>query len=679
MCLKVKNIRISRWRGYMNQHDSEELRDVHRWGGDRAARQMAHYIPPRKAYDKWIYSNESERLKKSHREAVRFLVVVYEPKAGRNWKRELHYRQVVVRTVTSLEAVFGMSYPVDCAYTIFLDGTKHHLAEDALAELADVLEEQPLDMLYSDQDVWEAGGERSHPFFKPDWSPDTFRSFFYTGNLAAYRTELCRGISISCGDDFARCHYLFTAAFVQRAQKIGHIPEVLCHEEGDYQYIEGSCLSDRTETGNDGKAAGKVSIIIPSKDHAAILRRCLDSLVQYGGSSFSQWTEIIVVDNGSREEEKKQLEQMAESYGFRYIYDPKPFNFSAMCNTGARVAGGDYLLFLNDDIEAMEEGWLEKMRALAAQSHAGAVGAKLYYPGGRKLQHMGVINLDIGPGHCFLEKEDTGDFYYGRNRYDYNYLAVTAACLLVRKPVYEQMGGFDENLVVGYNDVDFCFSLYENGYYNVLCNGARLYHHESLSRGYDKGNIGKEKRLLEEKKYLYEKHPHLEKRDPFYSPNLTRYLGEFEWNLDAYGCQEELLPELPCSKVEPFRWDIRQEWLDPNLVFQVDRAVWKDGRGRIEGWAYIRDRDNFNYIRRILLRAPDGACVWVGTRSRYRGYLKEQFPEVEGMDLLAYTCDFACADLPECAEYQIGMAAESLDGKELHIIFSEWKLERKES
>lgn len=122
----------------------------------------------------------------------------------------------------------------------------------------------------------------------------------------------------------------------------------------------------------------------------------------------------------------------------------------------------------------------------------------------------------------------------------------------MRKPVYEQMGGFDENLVVGYNDVDFCFSLYENGYYNVLCNGARLYHHESLSRGYDKGNIGKEKRLLEERKYLYEKHPHLEKRDPFYNPNLTRYLGEFEWNLDAYGCREEQLPELPCSKVEPF-------------------------------------------------------------------------------------------------------------------------------
>lgn len=107
------------------------------------------------------------------------------------------------------------------------------------------------------------------------------------------------------------------------------------------------------------------------------------------------------------------------------------------------------------------------------------------------------------------------------------------------------------------------------GYYNVLCNGARLYHHESLSRGYDKGNIGKEKRLLEERKYLYEKHPHLEKRDPFYNPNLTRYLGEFEWNLDAYGCREEQLPELPCSKVEPFRWDIRQEWLDRIWYFRL--------------------------------------------------------------------------------------------------------------
>ena len=429
------------------------------WAEHRQCERWGIIFPPEKPMSKRIYVNESGRLQKRHRESVRFFVMIYAPGTERDWKKELHDRNVVVRVETSLDAVFSPEYPSDCAYTIFLDGTKHHLAEDALAELADVLEEQPLDMLYSDQDVWEAGGERSHPFFKPDWSPDTFRSFFYTGNLAAYRTELCRGISISCGDDFARCHYLFTAAFVQRAQKIGHIQEVLCHEEGDYQYIEGSCLSDRTETGNGGKAAGKVSIIIPSKDHTTILRRCLDSLVQYGGSSFSQWAEIIVVDNGSCEEEKKRLEKMAENYSFRYIYDPKPFNFSAMCNTGARAAGGDYLLFLNDDIEAMEDGWLERMLVLAVRPHVGAVGAKLCYPGGRELQHMGVINLDIGPGHCFLEKEDTGDFYYGRNRYDYNYLAVTAACLLVRKPVYEQMGGFDENLVVGYNDVDFCFSL----------------------------------------------------------------------------------------------------------------------------------------------------------------------------------------------------------------------------
>ena len=677
--MKIKNIRICSWRKHINENYSEELLDVQRLGGKGAVRAMRSHIPPQSAYEKWIYVNESARFLKKHEQKIRFLVMLYD-RDGTVSEKEFRgrYRNVQVKKCTSLREVFAVDAASQADYIIFLDGQKQHLAEDALAELADVLAEQPLDMLYSDQDVWHENGERSHPFFKPDWSPDTFHSFFYTGNLTAYRTDLCRGISIPCGDDFARCHYLFTAAFVQRAQKIGHIPEVLCHEEGDYQYIEGSCLPERTDAGNGENVAGKVSIVIPSKDHADILRRCLDSLVRYGGSSFRQWTEIIVVDNGSCEEEKKRLEQMAESYGFRYIYDPKPFNFSFMCNTGAKAAGGDYLLFLNDDIEAMEEGWLEKMRALAAQPHAGAVGAKLYYPGGKQLQHLGVINLDIGPGHCFLEREDEGDLYFGRNRYDYNYLAVTAACLLVRRQVYEQIGGFDENLVVGYNDVDFCFSLYESGYYNVLCNGARLYHHESLSRGYDEGNARKEKRLLEERKYLYEKHPHLEKRDPFYSPNLTRYLGEFEWNLDAYGCREEQLPKLPCSRIEPFQWDIRQEWLDPDLVFQVDRAVWQDGRGRIEGWAYMRSRDNFSYIRRILLRTPDGACVWVGTRSRYRGYLKEQFPEVKGMELLAFTCDFDGAQLPDAEEYQIGMAAESLDGKELHIIFSEQKLAGKD-
>ena len=425
----------------------------------------------------------------------------------------------------------------------------------------------------------------------------------------------------------------------------------------------------------DGKGE-KISIIIPSKDHAQILEQCLESIYKFDENYVKTETEIIVVDNGSCAEERQKLEQLSARYHFQYLYRSMDFNFSAMCNLGAEVATGKYLLFLNDDIEALESGWLQKMKALAEKPHVGAVGAKLYYPGGRKLQHLCVVNLAIGPGHCFLEQEDEGDLYYGRNRYNYNYLAVTAACLMVRKEVFAQVGGFDESLRVAYNDVDFCFSVYEAGYDNVLCNEAVLCHHESLSRGSDE-NGEKKERLLAEADYLYKKHPALDQRDPFYSPNLTPYLGRFEWNLDDYGSREEHLSDLSSSEVKEFRWDIRQEWLDPGLVLQIDQVYKENGKVCIAGWAYLKEQDNFTYIRRILLRDAQEKCWWVGTRSRYRGYLKEQFPEVKGMDMLAFSCVFDKAALPggDGGSYQIGMAAESKDGKELHVIFSEKQLE----
>ena len=460
-----------------------------------------------------------------------------------------------------------------------------------------------------------------------------------------------------------------------------HIPEVLCHVSGGYTYVEARNTAlkesaDGKQQNTGVKNTEKISIIIPSKDHAQILEQCLESLYKYDWEYVKTGTEMIVVDNGSGETERQKLKQLSVRYHFQYLYRPMDFNFSAMCNLGAEVATGKYLLFLNDDIEALESGWLQKMKALAEKPHVGAVGAKLYYPGGHKLQHLGVVNLAIGPGHCFLEQEDEGDLYYGRNRYNYNYLAVTAACLMVRKEVFDQVGGFDESLCVAYNDVDFCFSVYEAGYYNVLCNDAVLCHHESLSRGSDE-NGEKKERLLTEADYLYKKHPALEQRDPFYSPNLTPYLGRFEWNLDAYGSREEHLTDLPPSEVEEFRWDIRQEWLDPGLVLQIDQVYKENGKVCIAGWAYLKEQDNFAYIRRILLRDAQGKCWWVGTRSRYRGYLKEQFPEVKGMDMLAFSCVFDKAALPggDGGNYQIGMAAESKDGKELHVIFSEKQLE----
>lgn len=686
--MKLRNIRINHWRKYINENRSEELLDVQCLGGKGAVRAMRSHIPPKSAYEKWIYVNESSRFLKKCEQKISFFVMLYDPNGTVSEKEILgKYRNGRVKKCASLREVFTVDATIGADYVIFLDAKRRRLAVDALDEMADVLQETSADMVYSDEDEWdEQEGCRKNPFFKPDWSPDTFASFFYTGNLAAYRMDVVQevqmpGEAVSEGESFDACHYQFARAFVKRAGKIVHIPEVLCHVSGGYTYVEARNTAlkesaDGKQQNTGVKNTEKISIIIPSKDHAQILEQCLESLYKYDWEYVKTGTEMIVVDNGSCAEERQKLEQLSARYHFQYLYHPMDFNFSAMCNLGAEAATGKYLLFLNDDIEALESGWLQAMRALAEQSHVGAVGAKLYYPGGHKLQHLGVVNLAIGPGHCFLEQEDEGDLYYGRNRYNYNYLAVTAACLMVRKEVFDQVGGFDESLCVAYNDVDFCFSVYEAGYYNVLCNDAVLCHHESLSRGSDE-NGEKKERLLTEADYLYKKHPALEQRDPFYSPNLTPYLGRFEWNLDAYGSREEHLTDLPPSEVEEFRWDIRQEWLDPGLVLQIDQVYRKNGKICIAGWAYLKEQDNFAYIRRILLRDAQGKCWWVGTRSWYRGYLKEQFPEVKGMDMLAFSCVFDENVLPggDGEGYQIGMAAESKDGKELHVIFSEKQLE----
>ena len=686
--MKLRNIRINHWRKYINENRSEELLDVQCLGGKGAVRAMRSHIPPKSAYEKWIYVNESSRFLKKCEQKISFFVMLYDPNGTVSEKEILgKYRNGRVKKCASLREVFTVDATIGADYVIFLDAKRRRLAVDALDEMADVLQETSADMVYSDEDEWdEQEGCRKNPFFKPDWSPDTFASFFYTGNLAAYRMDVVQevqmpGEAVSEGESFDACHYQFARAFVKRAGKIVHIPEVLCHVSGGYTYVEARNTAlkesaDGKQQNTGVKNTEKISIIIPSKDHAQILEQCLESLYKYDWEYVKTGTEMIVVDNGSCAEERQKLEQLSARYHFQYLYHPMDFNFSAMCNLGAEAATGKYLLFLNDDIEALESGWLQAMRALAEQSHVGAVGAKLYYPGGHKLQHLGVVNLAIGPGHCFLEQEDEGDLYYGRNRYNYNYLAVTAACLMVRKEVFDQVGGFDESLCVAYNDVDFCFSVYEAGYYNVLCNDAVLCHHESLSRGSDE-NGEKKERLLAEADYLYKKHPALDQRDPFYSPNLTPYLGRFEWNLDDYGSREEHLSDLSSSEVKEFRWDIRQEWLDPGLVLQIDQVYKENGKVCIAGWAYLKEQDNFAYIRRILLRDAQGKCWWVGTRSRYRGYLKEQFPEVKGMDMLAFSCVFDKAALPggDGRSYQIGMAAESKDGRELHVIFSEKQLE----
>jgi O-antigen biosynthesis protein len=261
-----------------------------------------------------------------------------------------------------------------------------------------------------------------------------------------------------------------------------------------------------------------VSIIIPSRDNARILQRCVESLLQH--SRYKHY-EIILIDNDSVDQEALgYFQEIQQHPSIRVLRYPHPFNYSAINNLGAREAHGSYLLFLNDDTEACSADWLERLLGFAQLPHIGAVGAKLLFPQTRTIQHCGVLNLAAGPGHAFYNGPANAPLYFGRNLLEWNWLAVTGACLLVARAKFEAVGGFDETFPVAYNDVDLCWRLHDSGLKNLVCNAVQLLHHESISRGQDELDHSKRERLEQERRRLYRKHPDHFACDPYFNPNL---------------------------------------------------------------------------------------------------------------------------------------------------------------
>lgn len=504
---------------------------------------------------------------------------------------------------------------------------------------------------------------RGSPWFKPDFSPDTLASFFYIGSVFAVRGSKILEMTEQYGnglDLYELVYRIFMEALDRkmrgRREGIVHIPKVLYTNDrltgiGRIDSSEKIRTWYRAErrVPSEGMNADcdKVSIVIPSKDHAKVLERCLDTLIKY--TNYKCY-EIIIVDNGSSFEEKMCITHVLEAKRkekknlvIQYLYQESAFNFSAMCNTGARAADGAYLLFLNDDIEVMdtEEGgdWLGRMMVYAAKTHVGAVGAKLYYPcaleenGCFRIQHAGITNMGIGPAHKLSGIVDHGCLYYGHNTQNYDMLAVTAACMLIRRSVFEAAGGFDETFPVAYNDVELCFRLYQRGYYNVQVNDAVLVHHESLSRGQDT-SPEKQRRLAEEKQKLYEKYPSLIARDPFYNPNLVQWKKDTEYNTGyLYRFDRQTTPVLledrgndKKRKQMLFKkYDMRQhlhmkypllaKLYDrltgfDKILFQIDCVDGGDGIAddkitdnnlKIQGWCAVKNADNADRFRRLWL------------------------------------------------------------------------------
>ncbi len=393
---------------------------------------------------------------------------------------------------------------------VLFTADKNRLSKEALRVVASVFNNHTEAMVvYGDEDEYNSNKTiRMNPTFRPDFSPDTLKSYFYMGNVVAFRKEVL--------PEKATDIYELTVKAVEKltAIEVRHVDYVLYHND----YTKALYLGDNRfapvlpENIKEGEL---ISIIIPSKDNPEVLKNLLNSIWNLTTGVIY---EVIVIDNGSNEENQIKIKQIAGE--FRYIYEPQEFNFSRICNRGAGLAKGDYVLFLNDDMEVRDGSWLYQMLMYARQNHVGAVGAKLYYPKSRMIQHCGITNLRLGPVHKLQYKEDDRVYYDHINDVNRNVLGVTGACLLMKKKLFDKVGGFDENLKVAFNDVDLCYTLYEEGYHNVIVNTTYLWHYESLSRGEDESRE-KLERLAGERTRLYEKHPKLYGKDPYYHDYLT--------------------------------------------------------------------------------------------------------------------------------------------------------------
>lgn len=423
------------------------------------------------------------------------------------------------------------------------------LTVDALYEVVKALNKnKKIDLIYSDEDKINVKGERCDPYFKTDWSPDTFMSNNYLCHFTVMRKSILDKIGGErSAYDGAQDFDLFLR-FTEKAKVIHHIPKVLYH----WRIIPGStsetigAKSYALEAGKNAledalkrrKIKGtvlsngdgtyiiqyvinnpKVSIIIPTRDYADTLDVCLKSI--YEKSTYPNF-EIIVVDNGSTEKATFKLfdAYKKEHDNFKVLRLDCEFNYSHINNAAVKKATGDYILLLNNDTSVITPDWIEQMVMYASQKHAGTVGAKLYYPD-NTIQHGGMVMGIRGvAGHAYLGYGRDFGGYFGKLKAPCNYGGNTAACLMVSKKKYEQVNGLDEKLKVNYNDVDFNLKMTDAGYYNIFLPQVELYHYESKSRGLD---VSKEKyeQTQKESKYIRDKWEDKLRIDPFYNPNYS--------------------------------------------------------------------------------------------------------------------------------------------------------------
>jgi GT2 family glycosyltransferase len=447
-------------------------------------------------------------------------------------------------------------------YVIFLDDDDM-LASNALYEMVKKLNEnRTLKFIYSDEDKIDELSLRYDPHFKSSWNPDMFFSHNYINHLTCIKKEIVDTIGgFRKGYEGSQDYDLFLRVLKHlKESEIAHIPKILYHwraikdstaydnREKIYTHEAGrKALENYFEENinvEDGMVANTykvnyplpdthplVSILIPTRDGYEILSKCVESILK---KTTYQNYEILILDNETTcPKTLAYFDTLTKYKNIHILAYPYPFNYSAINNFGVRHAKGDIIALLNNDVEIITDHWLIEMVSHAIRSDIGAVGAMLYYDNDT-IQHAGVV-LGIGGvagySHKYFKKGAAG--YFSRLKVVQNFSAVTAACLVVKKDLYQQVGGLDEEqLTVAFNDVDFCLKLQNEGYRNLWTPYVELYHHESVSRG-EEDNKEKRKRFSKEVIYMKKQWKSILNNDRYYNANLTLKDENFGVNVDG--------------------------------------------------------------------------------------------------------------------------------------------------
>jgi len=470
--------------------------------------------------------------------------------AAREPRIKLHFRDVNGHISAASNSALALATG---EFIVLLDHDDV-LPAHALGAVVHELNRHPdADIIYSDEDRLDESGQRYDPYFKPDWNPELFYGQNLISHLGVYRTSTVRQVGGFRAGFEGSQDYELALRVVEQTQpsRIRHIPLILYH----WRAIPGSAalnVHQKTYATDAARLAVQahfsrtgieatiepaprapyyqriryqlpeprphVTIIIPTKDRVELLSQCVESIVSR--STYGHF-DIVIVDNGSSEPASHAYFEHVQRNPQVTVLDVEgPFNFSRINNVAAAAARGPFLCFLNNDTEVISADWLEEMMSLAVRGGVGAVGAMLYYPN-NTMQHAGVV-LGMGgiASHAHRGQRRGMPGNYGRAALTQTMSAVTAACMVLRKSIFEEVGGFDETLAVAYNDVDLCLRIGGRGYRNVWTPFAELYHFESISRGDDLQGANLP-RFLAESQAMRDRWQGLLTADPYYNPNLS--------------------------------------------------------------------------------------------------------------------------------------------------------------